>query len=124
MFLLFENTNFNIHGGTIVKKLVIAVLFVCLIMFSLPKYLQYKNTSNQINAYLDENNYQQDILSKDMDYDYKLGYFYMVVYYEDYPDREYNYFRYNGSIDSIAFENGVQIEVSDYVEGVTHEGEF
>lgn len=86
-------------------------------MFSSSKYLQYKNTSNQINEYLNEKNYQKDVLSKSMSYDSKLGYFYMVVYFEKYPEREYNYSRYKGSIEGIAFEKGVQIETTDYLEG-------
>lgn len=97
------------------KKTFLIGLTILLMMYGFSKILQYTNTKAAINRYLTEHDYQTDIVSKEMRYDEKLGYFYMVVYYENYPEREYEYFRYHNAIKGSASEKGVEIDTEEYL---------
>lgn len=97
------------------RKTLLIGLILLFFIYGLSKFLQYTNTKEAINRYLTEQDYQKDIVSKEIRYDFKLGCFYMVVYYDNYPDREYEYFRHHNAIKGTASEKGVEIDTEEYL---------
>lgn len=98
------------------KKILLMVILLVVIGVIWYKYTDYKEVNNRVNDYLNEYNYQDDVLSKEVKYDFKTGDFYMIVYYKDYPDRSYEYFVNNGSIFGVAYEQDKEIETEEYLE--------
>ena len=104
------------------KKIILIALAVLLIIISIflsMKYIEKKSIERHFNEYLNEHNYQNDVLSQKTNYDYKMGKFYVKVYYKIYPDREYHYYYYSlNDVSGVAYEKGIQIETTEYLEDV------
>ena len=102
--------------GNVVMKKIFLIVMVIVVWMIWYKYTEYSEVDNRINEYLDEYNYQDDVLSKEVNYDSKTGDFYMTVYYKKYPERIYEYFMSQNSIFGIAYEQSKEIETEEYLE--------
>ena len=97
-------------------KKFIVIISILIALFSFSKYIEYKTTSDRIDQYLQQHQYEEDIASEHVKYEFKLGYFYKEITYKKYPDRMYEYAVYQGAVSGIAFEKGVEIDTTEYLE--------
>ncbi|MEK4024493.1 DUF3139 domain-containing protein [Sporosarcina sp. FSL W7-1283] len=106
-------------------KKVLVILFIVLLVigsiFLTVKYFEKRTVERHFDSYLEEHSYQNDILSRETKYDFKIGKFYTRVYFKKYPERtyEYHYFskeRFFGA----AYEKGAEIETTEYLKNAKY----
>lgn len=106
------------------KKILLIMLAVLLIIISIfitVKYIEKRTVERHFDTFLKDHGYQDDILTRETNYDSKIGKFYTRVSYKKYPERTYEYYYFSEQrFFGAAYERGVAVETTEYLENAAY----
>ncbi|ODV57363.1 MULTISPECIES: DUF3139 domain-containing protein [Lysinibacillus] len=105
----------------ITKFLTILFLIVIFIIagYSFVKWKEHEKTVDEVDNFLESQNYTVDIKSKKAKYNFKTGDTYVIVFYKDLPSIRYEYY-YNSHHKevrgyAVSNENNVEVTTDKYL---------
>lgn len=101
--------------------ILLTILLVIVLVFVTSKFFEKRTVTRHFDLYLEEHGYQNDLLSKETKYDFKMGKFYTRAYFKKYPERTYEYYYFSEQrFFGAAYEKGVAVETTEYLENAAY----